>query len=125
MKVKLKSWDDAVQVGKQNRYYGVYDGVECVYGFSMNELPWGEYVDVDCAIGELTRIPNCLFDYDNADILRYGEIITDDELYDFFNKQEENVRIRLISYGGFVWYHKMVDGDMVECRKVGRADDTE
>lgn len=53
------------------------------------------------------------------DVLRYGTILTDDELFDFFLGQEENVRIRLISYEGDIYYLREKDGEIVGFKKVG------
>lgn len=54
-------------------------------------------------------------------ILRYGEYIVDDVI----EFPEEGIftyeRIRLVNYYGDLWYHKMIDGEAVECRKVGRV----
>ena len=54
---------------------------------------------------------------------RYGKIIEDEMLYDNCEFGiARTIRIRLISYNGLVWYHKMSDGTVMECRKVGRED---
>lgn len=53
------------------------------------------------------------------DVLRYGTIITDDELYDFYLGREENVRIRLISYERNIYYLREKDGETMEFKKVG------
>lgn len=66
--------------------------------------PWSEVENNRCETPE------------PADILRYGTVITDDNFNHYFT------RIRLISYNGELYYHKMVAGDVVECRKVGRVD---
>lgn len=58
-------------------------------------------------------------------ILRYGTVITDDWLHTINSEVDrrpitDDVRIRLISYNGDLYYHKMVNGDVVECRRVGK-----
>ena len=53
------------------------------------------------------------------DVLRYGTILTDDELYDFYLGREENVRIRLISYESDIYYLREKDGETMEFKKVG------
>lgn len=53
------------------------------------------------------------------DILRYGTILTDDELYDHYYPMDKYVRIRIIAYNGIIYYHKMVNGEVEEFKKVG------
>lgn len=52
--------------------------------------------------------------------LRYGEILTDDNLYamSFCPKKENNVRIRTIRYEYHVFYYKMVNGEVVEFKEL-------
>ena len=57
------------------------------------------------------------------DVLRYGVILTDDNLYcelqtedDF--KNYKCVRIRTISYESRIFYHKMVNGEVVEFKEL-------
>lgn len=62
-----------------------------------------------------------------GDILRYGKVITDDQLYTINVDVDRrpvtgDVRIRLIAYEGNLYFHKMADGEVVDCRKVGKAD---
>ncbi len=58
-----------------------------------------------------------------GDILRYGKVITDDQFLgnDDYGKYHY-IRIRLIEFDGRVWYHRMVDGEVVNCRCVGKVD---
>lgn len=93
MKVRIKDWDDAVKAALAD------DEDMCVVDKLQDEK------------------------LNSDDILRYGKIIEDEMLYD--NREfgiAYTIRIRLISYNGFVWYHKMSDGTVMECRKVGKAD---
>ncbi len=53
------------------------------------------------------------------DVLRYGTILTNDELYDHYYPMDKCVRIRLSAYMGAIYYHKMVNGETVEFKKVG------
>ena len=53
------------------------------------------------------------------DALRYGTILTDDELFDHYYPMDKYVRIRIIAYNGIIYYHKMVNGEIVEFKKVG------
>ena len=53
------------------------------------------------------------------DVLRYGTIITDDQLYDRCDDMAAEVRIRLASYENVIYYIKMVNGEIEEFKKVG------
>lgn len=55
------------------------------------------------------------------DIIHYGTIVTDDEVYSgsHINNTFKDVRIRIIAYEGNIYYHKMVNGDIVEFKKIG------
>lgn len=51
------------------------------------------------------------------DTLRYGEVLTDDSYYvDGLNGGSH--RIRTISYGNRIFYHKMVNGEVVEFKEL-------
>lgn len=52
------------------------------------------------------------------EVLLYGECLADDDLETASNT-EHWVRIRVIYYLGNIYYHKMVNGDVVEFKKVG------
>lgn len=132
MKVRIKDWNDAVKaaLADSENWYVENDsifGIERQYGdWGMVVEGYGDgryfntgaYVYPMCVVDKLQ-------DYEpNPDnVLRYGKIIEDERLYD--NREfgiVYTIRIRLISYNGFVWYHKMSDGTVMECRKVGKAD---
>ena len=76
-----------------------------------------------CVVDEIVEDNTELVNPDN--ILRYGKVITYDDMLVSDHDAYEHIRIRLIAYNDDLYYHKMVDGEVVECRKVGRADDTE
>lgn len=52
------------------------------------------------------------------DVLRYGTILTDDELCDRCDKMAACVRIRLVNYGDSIYYIKMINGEVVEFKEV-------
>lgn len=54
------------------------------------------------------------------DVLRYGDVLTDDNLYtiEFCPKKENYTRIRTISYDNRIFYHKMVNGEVVEFKEL-------
>lgn len=56
------------------------------------------------------------------DVLRYGNVLTDDELY-YELKHHVTIcpihkRIRTISYDNRIFYHKMVNGEVVEFKEL-------
>lgn len=53
------------------------------------------------------------------EILRYGTILTDDELYDRCDEMASNVRVRVVSCQGKIYYIKMINGEVVELKKIG------
>lgn len=53
------------------------------------------------------------------DVLRYGTIFTDDELFDRCDGMAAEVRIRLFSYESVIYYIKMINGEVEEFKKVG------
>lgn len=53
------------------------------------------------------------------DILRYGTILTDEQFYDRCDEMASNVRVRVISCQGKIYYIKMINGETVEFKKVG------
>lgn len=53
------------------------------------------------------------------DVLRYGMILTNDNLIHTCKDEGDYVRIRIIACDGIVYYHKMLDGEVVEFKKVG------
>ena len=55
--------------------------------------------------------------------LRYGLVITDDAFGKTVTEfgQRNAIRIRLISYCDQLYYHKMIDGEVVDFKVVGKA----
>lgn len=56
------------------------------------------------------------------DALRYGEVLTDDtyEIYNplRYNKKIKDIRIRTIRYESRIFYHKMMNGEVVEFKEL-------
>lgn len=50
--------------------------------------------------------------------LRYGEVLTNDEIHCFPNGKEGWVRIRTIRYEYRIFYHKMVNGEVVKFKEL-------
>lgn len=127
MKVRIKDWDDAVKAALADTHDWdvTSDSIFCI---ERKHGDWGMVVE-----GYETEryfytsnyvYPMCVVDklqdaeFNSDDILRYGKIVTDDDVL----WGNHAVRVRLVSYNGDLYYHKMVDGDVVECRNVGKAD---
>ena len=53
------------------------------------------------------------------DVIRYGTILTDDELCDRCDEMAAWVRIRLVNYDNSIYYIKMINGEVVEFKKGG------
>ena len=93
-----------------------------VYGVSKSWAGWGQVRDVSKRIGYFRDVENG-FDFPlylidkvtDKDVLRYGEIISD-ESFVLYNGQ--NVRIRIVSYNDHIYYHKMVDGEVVDFKPI-------
>lgn len=146
MKMHLMTFDEACETF--NRKYptkGYPTEVNCfdryVFGLNEDSIPWGENVEVD--IGTLDAsdnvsvyklngcfVPTCMFKVNDKehdkepsinDILRYGTILTDDNLICIYKYESVLVRIRIIAYNENVYYHKMLDSEVVEFKKVGVA----
>lgn len=133
MKIKLKPWDEVVRLEEERTGCAFKNGIDDVFGLYEYDLPWGNCVtskpadsDGDYFVNVTAWVHDWMVDKDEPtsdDLLRYGEVVTDDAYAsvgtDFGKRQA--VRIRLISYNGELYYHKMVAGDVVECRKVGKT----
>lgn len=48
------------------------------------------------------------------ELLKYGEFLTDDNFFSF-----QSIRIRIIKYKGYIYYHKMIDGRLSEFKMLG------
>ncbi len=56
-------------------------------------------------------------EYNANEVLRYGNILTDDSYYlDGLNGGSH--RIRIISYDNRIFYHKMVNGEVIEFKEL-------
>lgn len=52
---------------------------------------------------------------DERDVLRYGEYLTD-EMYTTWDMH--TYRLRAIRYNGKLYWHKMVDGELIEFKEL-------
>ena len=124
MKVKIMDYETAkAEVKAREPYLGELANERYVYGVDKTWAGWGQVRDVSKSIGYFRDVedgfdfPLYLIDkVTDTDALRYGEIIND-ESYVLYSGQ--NVRIRIISYNDYIYYHKMADGEVVDFKSIG------
>ena len=132
MKMYLMTFDEAYKALREAYPTSAKLTNKSLLGIGKKSIPWGKEVEVD--INTLSNgyipayafngffVPACVFKADDAtpnDVLRYGTILTDDELWD---KTDVCVRIKLVSYEQAVYYVKMINGNVVEFKKVGAVE---
>lgn len=123
MKAKIMDYETAktkVLAEEQNPYYA---NDKTVWGVDKTWAGWGQVRDVYKHIGYFRDVedgfdfPLYLIDkVTDKDVLRYGEIINDES---FVLYSGQNVRIRIISYNDYIYYHKMADGEVVDFKPIG------
>ena len=123
MKVRIMDYETAkaeVLAREQNPYIA---NERNVYGADKTWAGWGQVRDVYtginyfCDVEDGYKFPLYLIDeVTDKDVLRYGEIINDES---FVLYSGQNVRIRIISYNDYIYYHKMVDGEVVDFKPIG------
>ena len=137
MKVRIKDWDEAVRAAlADSENWFIED--DSIFGIKRECGDWGEVIEGYkdskyfnggnnfsyplCVVDEIIEDNTELVNPDN--ILRCGKVITDDAYASVVTEfgWRQAIRIRLIAYNDDLYYHKMVGGDLVECRKVGRED---
>ena len=135
MKMHLMTFDKACEAFDKECHTENNSVKDSVFGIGKYSIPWGENVEVD--IGTLNNnnnistyelnyyfVPTCMFEsldeyHLTIDVLRYGTVLTDDELYDRCDDMAAEVRIRLFSYENVIYYIKMINGKVEEFKKVG------
>ena len=123
MKVKIMDCETAkaeVLAREQNPCY-VND--KTVWGVDKTWAGWGQVRDVSKRIGYFRDVkdgydfPLYLIDeVTDKDVLRYDEVINDES---FVLSDGQNVRIRIISYNDYIYYHKMADGEVIDFKPIG------
>ena len=123
MKAKIMDYETAkaeVLAREQNPYIA---NERNVYGVDKTWVGWGQVRDVYKHISGFRDVedgfdfPLYLIDkVTDKDVLRYGEIINDES---FVLSDGQNVRIRIISYNDYIYYHKMADGKVVDFKPIG------
>ena len=123
MKVKIMDYETAKAetLARESIPYIAND--KHVYGVDKTWKGWGQVRDVYKHISSFRDVedgydlPLYLIDkVTDKDVLRYGEIINDES---FVLYSGQNVRIRIFSYNDYIYYIKMVDGEVKEFKKVG------
>lgn len=56
---------------------------------------------------------------DSHEIVRYGEIIADDQLYSMCSEYADNVRIMIVKYEGNIYRIKRINGEDEEIQVIG------
>ena len=123
MKVKIMDYETAkakVLAREQNPKLA-NDGQ--VWGVDKDWAGWGQVrtvckgINYFCDVEDGYKFPLYLIDeVTDKDVLRYGEIINDES---FVLYSGQNVRIRIFSHNNYIYYHKMVDGKVVDFKPIG------
>ena len=124
MKVKIVDYETAkAEVLAREPYRGNLANDNFVWGVEKSWAGWGQVRDVYKGIKYFRDVedgyafPLYLIDkVTDKDVLRYGEIINDES---FVLYSGQNVRIRIISYNDYIYYHKMADGEVVDFKPIG------
>ena len=123
MKVKIMDYETAkAKVLAEERNPRLAND-RMVWGVDKTWAGWGQVRDVYKGIKYFRDVedgydfPLYLIDkVTDKDVLRYGEIINDES---FVLYSGQNVRIRIISYNDYIYYHKMADGEVVDFKPIG------
>ena len=137
MKVKIMDYETAkakVLAREQNPYIA---NERNVYGIDKTWAGWGQVRDVykgtDYANNVFRDVEDgydfptyLIADVTAKDVLRYGEIIINEEIYDYCRVKAYDepvcVRLRVISYyNGSLYWLKQEDGEVVEFKEIGLA----
>ena len=123
MKVKIMDYETAkakVLAEERNPYIA---NDKHIYGVDRAWEGWGQVRDVYKYVSSFRDVedgfdfPLYLIDkITDKDVLRYGEVINDEN---FVLYSGQNVRIRIISYNDYIYYHKMADGEVVDFKPIG------
>ena len=138
MKMYLMTFDEAYKTLSEAYPMSTNLTNKSLFGIKEKSIPWGKKVEVN--INTLSNgyiptyalngflVPACVFKVDDVsldkepianDVLRYGTILTDNELFDRCDDMAAEVRIRLFSYESAIYYVKMINGEVEEFKKVG------
>ena len=124
MKVKIMDYETAKAEVLAREQNPCYANDKTVWGVDKTWAGWGQVRDIEkrfdnsfCDVEDGYVFPSYLIDeITNKDVVRYGEIISDES---FALYSGQNVRIRIVSYNDHIYYHKMVDGEVVDFKPIG------
>ena len=123
MKVKIMDYETAKAEVLAREQNPCYANDKTVWSVDKTWAGWGQVRDVYkginyfCDVEDGYKFPLYLIDkVTDKDVLRYGEIINDES---FVLYSGQNVRIRIISYNDYIYYHKMADGEIVDFKPIG------
>ena len=124
MKVKIMDYETAKAEVLAREQNPCYANDKSVWGVVKTWAGWGQVRDIEkrfdnsfCDVEDGYVFPLYLIDkVTDKDVLRYGEIINDES---FVLSDGQNVRIRIISYNDYIYYHKMADGEVVDFKPIG------
>ena len=123
MKVKIMDYETAKAKVLAREQNPCIANERHVYGVDKTWAGWGQVRDVYKHINGFHDVEDG-YDFPlyliekvtDKDVLRYGEIINDES---FVLYSGQNVRIRIISYNDYIYYHKMADGKVVDFKPIG------
>ena len=124
MKVKIMDYETAKAEVSAREQNPCYANDKTVRGVDKTWAGWGQVRDIEkrfdnsfCDVEDGYVFPLYLIDkITDKDVLRYGEIINNES---FVLYSGQNVRIRIISYNDYIYYHKMADGEVVDFKPIG------
>ena len=94
-----------------------------VWGVDKTWAGWGQVRDIHKDFDSFFDVEDgyafplyLIVEVTDKDVLRYGEVISDES---FVLYSGQNVRIRIISYNDYIYYHKMADGEVVDFKPIG------
>ena len=123
MKVKIMDYKTAkAEVLARERNPELADD-RMVWGVDKTWAGWGQVRDIYknfdsfCDVEDGYVFPLYLIDkITDKDVLRYGKIISDES---FILYSGQNIRIRIFSHNNCIYYHKMVDSEVVDFKLIG------
>ena len=124
MKVKIMDYETAKAEVLTREQEPRLANDKMVWGVDNTWAGWGQVRDIEkrfdnsfCDVEDGYVFPLYLIDkVTDKDVLRYGEVINDES---FVLSDGQNVRIRIISYNDYIYYHKMADGEVVDFKSIG------
>ena len=126
MKVKIMDYETAKAEVLAREQNPCIANERHVYGADKTWAGWGQVRDVYtginyfCDVEDGYKFPLYLIDeVTDKDVLRYGEVIVDENLVNFAIDGKNYVRIRIFSYNDYIYYIKMVDGEVVNFKPIG------